>query len=185
MVVDDHAALRRSVARVLALRECRVIEASSVQEALDTLDGVKVDLIILDIRLGDRSGVEVARRAARLRPAPEVVVLSGEAEPAEAFELGQLGVTEYIRKPGFTERIGAILSGAGKAPPLEPMVKRLVGEKSVGDVSAEVRNIMFDEALARTSGNESRAAEILGVTRQAVNKREQSRRERARALDES
>lgn len=129
------------------------------------------DLVLLDVRLPDGSGVNLAAIAAQMLPAPLVVALSGEATAQEAFALAQLGVVQFVSKPfSLDELLHAIEQVAVSDLRLEPIVKTCVGRHDLREVQDGVRNTMVHEALAISGGNKTDAAKLLRVTRQAVQK---------------
>lgn len=119
LVVEDDQVLRRALVRGLRAWGVETLEASDVKSARRLLR-LEPDLVVTDVRLPDGSGQEVARRAARLRTQPFIVAMSGEATPAEAFELARACVRVYLEKP-FTlaelqARIGEIRARDGSGP---------------------------------------------------------------------
>jgi DNA-binding NarL/FixJ family response regulator len=91
----------------------QTLEAESVKDARQMLRR-EPDLVLTDLRLPDGNGDEVVRKAARLHKVPFIVAMSGQASPAEAFELARAPVRIYLQKP-FTvaelvERINAVVA---------------------------------------------------------------------------
>ena len=178
LLVEDEPGMRLALRRLLSIRATLVEEATDVATALAALDARSFDLVVLDVRLGDRSGVEVARAIAQRVPAPAVVAVSGGASPEEAFDLAQCGVRAYIPKGELPDRMDELVAIAHEAPPIEGITKAQVGTRSVRDVQEVVRDVMLDQALAATEGNQSEAAKLLGVSRQAVQQMVARRRKR-------
>jgi DNA-binding NtrC family response regulator len=171
LIVDDEALMRRMLTRVLQGRCEQVIQASSVAEAVAAL-GEGVDLVITDLRLEHESGIDVARAAAKQHPAPPVIAMSGHADVADGVELGKAGVAAFLPKPFLPEQVVDLL-GRLKAPQpieLDAVVSRIVGTRNMPDVLDAVRKSMVLEALARSGGNKAQAAQILGISRQHLQK---------------
>ncbi len=161
--------MRRTLLRLMGPRCEVVLEADSVTSAARTLRKEDdIDLILLDVRLGDESGVEVAVFASHLNPAPAVIAISGSADATEGFALACYGVRAYIPKAELAERMDELIVLARAAPALDPMLKAQVGVRSVKEMQEAVRDMMLDQALALEEGNQARAAKRLGVSRQAV-----------------
>lgn len=168
LVVEDDAELGRAVTRSLEEWGAEVTLATTLAFATDVLDR-GFELVILDVGLPDGSGVSLAEKAATLRPAPLIVVFSGNATAEEAFRLGQLGVRGYLGKPvTLSDFAATIESMMAAAPDLAPFLVATVGKQPFQDVLAGVRRTMAEQALAVTGGNRTGAAKLLGVTRQAV-----------------
>ncbi len=161
--------MRLGLGRMLRQWGAFVDEAGTEEDAIRCL-AQEPALIVTDVRLSPGgSGLNVVARAMQARPAPTVVAITGEATPAEAFRLAQLGVQALVTKPidqeTFMATIEAVLD---RAPDFDVQIARQVGHRSYGEVLEQVRRAMLEEALARSGGNRMRAAKTLEVTRQAV-----------------
>jgi DNA-binding NtrC family response regulator len=168
LIVEDNASLRAAIARIASQLAGEVIEAGTAREAIEWLN-TSPDLIIADVCLPDGSALSIFEAARDLVPAPIKIGISGQASAEQAFELARLGVRAYLAKP-FTlhELAAAIERIRTEAPSLEPIARAAVGRVPLREVTARVRNVMIDEALARTHGSRSGAARLLDVSRQAV-----------------
>jgi len=170
LIVEDDASLRRAIVRAMRSTGRELDEASTCEGGLALLAN-EPDLLLLDVRLPDGSGVTVAQAAAALRPAPLVVVLSGEATPQEAFQLAQLGAIQFLAKPfSLDELLAAIELVHTARVQLAPMVRACVGSADLRDVQDDVRRTMVEQALALAKGNRTMAAKLLRVSRQAIQK---------------
>ena len=170
LLVEDDTALRSSIRRALRVTGHTIIEAGTLAAGLALLPA-GFDLVLLDIRLPDGSGVDLARAASMRLPAPLVVVLSGEASAQEAFALAQLGVVQFVSKPFLPEELLHAIKQVGISNlRLEPIVKTYVGRQDLREVQDVVRATMLNEALAMSGGNKTDAAKLLRVSRQAVQK---------------
>lgn len=170
LIVEDDASLRRAIVRAMRSTGRELDEASTCEGGLALLAN-EPDLLLLDVRLPDGSGVKVAQAAAALRPAPLVVVLSGEATPQEAFQLAQLGAIQFLAKPfSLDELLAAIELVHTARVQLAPMVRACVGSADLRDVQDDVRRTMVEQALALAKGNRTMAAKLLRVSRQAIQK---------------
>lgn len=75
LLVDDSAAVRTRLARLLSEQAgIAVEEASDVRSALESLGHARPDAIVLDIRLGDESGLQILQ-AVKSAPAPPLVIM--------------------------------------------------------------------------------------------------------------
>jgi DNA-binding response OmpR family regulator len=77
LVVDDDAAVARLAAAILEEEGHEVAVAQSADEALDTLRHRQVDVVITDVVLGARDGLDLAEELAALQPSVRVVFMSG------------------------------------------------------------------------------------------------------------
>jgi putative two-component system response regulator len=97
--VDDHRLNLELLAEYLAGTDCRFVSASGGQEALDLLDHVRPDLVLLDIMMPGLDGVEVCRRIKAsnlLLPVVLVTSLSSVKDRARGLEAG---ADEFLIKP--------------------------------------------------------------------------------------
>src|SRR5262249_19270360 len=116
LVVDDSAAMRKILQRVLrqtAIRIRAVHEASDGQEALELIKNHPVDVIFTDINMPKMDGFQfltALKNEEQWRNIPVLVVTTegSEAMVGEAIRLGAVG---YVRKPFTPEQIQAKLSG--------------------------------------------------------------------------
>jgi len=109
LVVEDDADARRLVAICLRRLGLRVLEAATGAEATALLDRSTPDVICLDLRLPDASGLtlcEQIRSTPRLRDVP-VVVISALSQPLDKVQAQVAGADEYVTKPFRTEALVA------------------------------------------------------------------------------
>jgi len=169
LVVEDDSALNDAICRVARQHAQNVVGVFSVSEALRVMEEWEPDMLVLDIRLPDGSGVAVAQEASRRSPAPAVIAASGAATAAEAFDLGQAGVRTFLSKPFTLKALEeAICRAEERVPPINAALKAQVGKRELLDVVSDVRSTMIGEAIAKAQGNLAGAARALGVSRQAV-----------------
>ncbi len=91
----------RKVVRLAGIEDDRIHEAGDGQEALEVMDTVWIDLVLLDLNMPVMDGEEFARR---LRAKPElagvaVVVVSTESNKERLKRLSDLGVVDSLHKP--------------------------------------------------------------------------------------
>ncbi|MEV0384468.1 response regulator transcription factor [Nonomuraea sp. NPDC050643] len=104
MVVDDHPMWRDGVARDLAEAGYEVVAAvGEGRQAVRAAAAVLPDVVVLDLRLPDMSGPEVAARLAQVEPAPRVLVLSASAEQDDVLEAVKAGASGYLVKSASRE----------------------------------------------------------------------------------
>lgn len=106
LIIDDEAPIRRLLHRTLAVQDYQVTEARTATEALAELQRHRFDMILLDLGLPDRDGLELIREIRQLSPAPIVVLSSRDHEAAKVAAL-DLGADDYITKPFGVEELMA------------------------------------------------------------------------------
>jgi two-component system invasion response regulator UvrY len=117
LIVDDHEVLRDGVRRVLdkPLGTATFGEASTVQEALKLVHEQDWDVVVLDISLGDRSGLEVLKELKQIRPRLPVLILSmhsGEQFARRALKAGASGyITKDSPRAELVKAVNKVMSG--------------------------------------------------------------------------
>ncbi|MEA2817749.1 MAG: two-component system, NarL family, invasion response regulator UvrY [Rhodospirillaceae bacterium] len=107
LIVDDHAILRRGLQEILEreFRDVRIGGAGTAEEALTQLDSEKWDLVILDITMPGRSGVDVLRTLKAWRPKLPVLVLSMHPEDQYGKRVLRAGASGYMKKERAPEEL--------------------------------------------------------------------------------
>jgi DNA-binding response OmpR family regulator len=99
LIIDDEAALRQTLTRILRNSGCEVTAAADGPEALRQLARAAFDLAYLDVRLPGMDGFQVLREIHRLYPALPVVLLTAYGTFNSAVEALRLGAVDYLLKP--------------------------------------------------------------------------------------
>src|SRR6202163_1062021 len=107
LIVDDHAILRRGLKEILEreFRDVRIGGAGTAEEALTQLDSEKWDLVILDITMPGRSGVDVLGNIKALRPKLPVLVLSMHPEDQYGKRVLKAVASGYMNKESAPEEL--------------------------------------------------------------------------------
>jgi two-component system, NarL family, invasion response regulator UvrY len=133
LLADDHAVVRFGLKRILAEEYPRAVfgEARNAQEALELLWKEKWDVVVLDITMPGRSGLEVLREMRKSCPKLPVLVLSMHPESQFAVRVLKQGASGYITKESAPEDLAAaiqkILAGGRYVSPVlaQTLVARL------------------------------------------------------------
>jgi len=171
LVVEDDLLFARALMRMLATLRTDATHVTTLAQALAAVEK-RFDAVLLDVRLPDGSGVTLVEKAVRMRPLPLIIAVSGQANRKDAFALGRHGVSRFLEKPVTMQELAEALEARAEHPAnaLEVVAAQSVGHLKVQEVTAQVRQVMYEQALAKTNGNVKAAGEMLGVTRQAVSK---------------
>lgn len=107
LIVDDHAILLRGLKEILEreFRDVSVGGAGTAEQALTQLDAENWDLVILDITMPGRSGVDVLRNLKALRPKLPVLVLSMHPEDQYGKRVLKAGASGYMNKESAPEEL--------------------------------------------------------------------------------
>ncbi|TMQ03557.1 MAG: response regulator transcription factor [Deltaproteobacteria bacterium] len=100
LICDDHEVVREGLRTLLSRRQDVAVvgEAGTMQEAIDTAAKAKPDVVIMDVRLPDGSGVEACRAIREARPETHVIMLTSYADDEALFASILAGASGYLLK---------------------------------------------------------------------------------------
>ncbi len=117
LIVDDDAAITRAVQEVLAAEHFRVLTAGTGQGGFTLAKEEHVDLIILDLKLPDRSGEDVCRDLRKAGVDTPILMLTSKKKEVDQVVGLELGADDYMTKPFSTTillaRVRALLRRKG------------------------------------------------------------------------
>lgn len=102
LIADDEDTIRRGVSKYVKLhseRFAQIYEAENGQKALDLLLKYQPDLLLLDVQMPLKNGIDVMREASKAGLRPITVILSGYDEFTYAQQAIRYGAKEYLLKP--------------------------------------------------------------------------------------
>jgi DNA-binding NarL/FixJ family response regulator len=154
MLVDDHEVVRNGIRALLEATDDIVVagEAGTAREAVERAAAVLPDVIVMDVRLTDGSGIEATREIRAARPVTQVLMLTSFADEEALFASIMAGASGYVLKQIHSaELVSAIRTvGAGHSL-LDPAVTA-----GVLDRLRKGKHLLKDEKLARLSPQEER-----------------------------
>jgi two-component system, response regulator RegA len=163
-VVDDDAVFGRTLARALERRclHCSVFaDGDAVLQAARTQSA---DFLVLDLKLGQQSGLSLIEPLLELHPELRILLLTGYASVATAVEAMKRGAVNYLPKPASADAIvRALLDEEDELPELEDSTRMTP--------LARVEWEHIQQALVETGGNLSAAARLLGMHRRSLQRK--------------
>jgi two-component system OmpR family response regulator len=127
LVVEDDPALQRMILNYFGENNIRTLAACGRQEMIDQLDVTDVNLVILDLRLGQEDGLDLLREVRATSDVPVIIITGHRRDDIDRVVGLELGADDYITKPfnlrELLARVRAILRrvDAGRvAPAREP-----------------------------------------------------------------
>jgi two-component system, NarL family, invasion response regulator UvrY len=117
LIADDHAVVRSGYKQFLEADSAivEIGEAANGQETLEQLRAKEWDLLLMDIHMPDRSGLDILQHVTATYPAVRVLVMSGLPEEQYARNVLRAGASGYLSKGGspqeFIKAVRQILSG--------------------------------------------------------------------------
>jgi two-component system response regulator DevR len=158
LICDDHEVVREGLRGLISRQTTMSVvgEAGTVAESIQAAARAKPDVVIMDVRLPDGSGVEACRAIREARPETKVIMLTSYADDEALFASIMAGAAGYVLKQiRGGELVRAIREiGAGRSL-LDPEVTRSVLER------LRKGKTMRDEKLARLSAQEERILTLI------------------------
>lgn len=160
VIVEDDAAFARTLRRSFERRGYAVSHAASPEELEALLAREKPDYAVVDLKLGNASGLACVQRLRAHDAAMRIVVLTGFASIATAVEAIKLGASYYLAKPSNTDDIEAAFERG------EGDVDAPLGERQTSIKTLEWEHI--HQMLVEVDFNISEAARRLGMHRRTL-----------------
>jgi DNA-binding NtrC family response regulator len=118
LLVDDETDFTEALEHRLRLRGLEVRSVGGGEAALESLAKEACDVVVLDVKMPDMSGLEVLHEIKRLHPTVEVIMLTGHASVDMAVEGMDAGAFDYLMKPTDLEELLHKIEGAREAKEL-------------------------------------------------------------------
>jgi two-component system nitrogen regulation response regulator NtrX len=115
LIVDDEAEIRESLEGILREENYLVTTAATAGEAMELLRDAAYDVVLLDIWLPDRDGLDTLVEIKALENSPEVVIISGHGTIEAAVRATKLGAYDFLEKPLSLDRTLLVLKNATQA----------------------------------------------------------------------
>jgi two-component system response regulator DevR len=154
MLVDDHEIVRDGIRAMLDAEDDVVVtaEAGTVREAVDEAGRTKPDVVVMDVRLSDGSGIEATREIRANNPQTRVLMLTSFADDEALFASIMAGASGYVLKQVKSGDLMRAIRAVGAGDSLlDPAVT-----SAVLDRLRRGKHLMKDEKLARLSPQEER-----------------------------
>jgi two-component system response regulator DevR len=159
MLVDDHEIVRDGIRAMLGAEGDIIVtsEAGTVRDAIDEAARTTPDVVVMDVRLADGSGIEATREIRANHPATRVLMLTSFSDDQALFASIMAGASGYVLKQvKSNDLLRAIRAvGAGESL-LDPLVTNSVLERL-----RKGKHLMKDERLARLSPQEERILSLV------------------------
>lgn len=117
LVVDDEPRIRRIVEMALGDRGYRVLTAASAEDAAGTLERETVDVVVTDLQLPGRSGLDLLGDLRQERPGLPVILITAYGTVESAVEAIKAGAFDYVLKPFGVDELESLVARALEATP--------------------------------------------------------------------
>lgn len=143
VLVDDHPLARQGVKNLLRCDAAIKVlgEASSEQEAIDLINRLRPQVVLLDIRLNKGSGIQVATSVMASAPDTRILVLTAYDSEQYVYALARLGVCGYLLKTASGQELRRAIHDAASGrlvfgPGVSEKVKRVLAGDPGGELSS-------------------------------------------------
>ena len=164
LVVDDDRSLCTTLALALRKRGLRAVIAHDLAQASEQAKSWNPARAIVDLRIGEASGLQAVAELRNIRPDMRIVVLTGFGSIATAVEAIKLGATHYLAKPAELEEI---ISSFDRVEPSFACPPASTPTRSLDLVEWE----HLQRVLSDCSGNVSEAARRLRMHRRSLQRK--------------
>jgi two-component system response regulator RegA len=163
LIIEDDTTFSRVLSLAMERRGYKVSVASNIDGAIALLSKGSFTHVVLDLKLGDESGLHLLPRIKKSAPDSEVVLLTGYSSIATAVEAIKLGADNYLCKPANADEILAAFGNTPGNPDISPpnnppSVDRLEWEH-------------IQKVLAQNDANVSATARSLGMHRRTLQRK--------------
>jgi two-component system response regulator AtoC len=125
LIVDDDEAFHLGLAEVVRREGFDVAVAGTLKQAREELARQRPDIVFMDLRLPDGSGLELLSEP---EGRPDTVLITGEASVETAVEALRLGLTDYLTKPVDLARVKMVLANVSRTQELKQEIGSLRGK---------------------------------------------------------
>lgn len=188
LIIDDEAGIRSTIQSILQSEDLAVFVAGDCDEGLAVMNRERPQIVLLDIRLGTSSGLDLFAELRKVNPRVLVIFITGHGTADTAIETMKLGAFDYLVKPLDLDLLSATVEQARRicrqmyAPTAtdvavadEPNPDRLIGSgpamqsvcKQIGRIAPQDVNVLIlgesgtgKELIARAIYQHSRRAQM-------------------------
>ncbi len=115
LIVDDEQEIRESLESILREEDYLITTAATAAEAMALLRDAVYDVVMLDVWLPDRDGLDVLVEIKQMESSPEVIIISGHGTIEAAVKATKLGAYDFLEKPLSLDRTLLVLKNANQA----------------------------------------------------------------------
>jgi two-component system response regulator DevR len=167
VLVDDHEVVRLGLRSLLERQPDLMVvgEAETAQEAVSAVESLAPDVVVLDIRLPGRSGVEACAEIKRRRPETKIVVLTSYAEDEVLLDAIAAGAEGYVLKQVGSDDLVRALRRVGRG-------ERLLDPRLTDQVFAKLRQMRERERAEAFADLSEQELRVLALVTEGKTNRE-------------
>lgn len=143
LIIDDEAAIRTLLSRIISLEGYEVIQADSIKSGIKQIRQQTPDVVLCDVFLPDGNGVTVVPELKKLLPEGEIIMLTAHGNIADGVQAIKNGAFDYLTKGDDNDRIVPMLASASE--------KVLMRKKLSKQESAINKDYSFDSIAGKSA----------------------------------
>ena len=165
LIVDDDEVFRNRLCRALAQRNWEAEAVPDGDEALKFARERSPDLVLVDLRMPGKGGLDVVQELRSIDSSMTIIVLTGYGSIPTAISAMKKGADHYLSKPVDADQILAVYETLGSTPANGPEMPETV------PTLARVEWEHMQRVLSDCNGNISLAARLLGIHRRSLQRK--------------
>lgn len=165
LIVDDDEIFRTRLSRAFVQRDWAAEAVADAEEALRVAQERSPDLVLVDLRMPGKSGIDVVQELRAIDSSMTIMVLTGYGSIPTAIAAMKKGADHYLSKPADADEILAAYETLGSGPGDPPDTPQSV--PSLARVEWE----HMQRVLSDCNGNISLAARLLGIHRRSLQRK--------------
>lgn len=171
LVVDDHALFRRGLEIVLAQEEdIQVVgEAGDGAEAVEKAADLLPDIILMDVRMPRRSGIEACTAIKDVAPSARIIMLTISDEEADLYEAIKAGATGYLLKEISTDEVATAIRAVADG---QSQISPSMAAKLLTEFKSMIQQRSDDRPLVPAPRLTDRELEVLKLVATGMNNRD-------------
>jgi two-component system, NtrC family, response regulator AlgB len=166
LVVDDERNIRQTMATALESMDHEVVTVSSGEEALQRVEASAFEVVLLDLKLQQASGLDILGEILRRDPNVSIVMVTAFASIETAVEAMRRGANDFLAKPCTPDQVRQVLNRIARTRQLENRVieleSRLQAESAEFDLESDAPIMQKALAVATKAAGSEATVLLLG-----------------------
>jgi DNA-binding NtrC family response regulator len=182
LIVDDDASVRESLKMILEYDHYEVESAENGELGLQKIDGLPVDIVLLDVKMSGMDGIEVLTKLKQKNEKLPVIMISGHGTIETAVEATKLGAFDFLSKPLDRDKLLVTIRNALQQAKLSEEYeklqesvegkRRLLGEsEKIKEILAVIKQVAPTDARVLISGENGTGKELIAHAIHRASKR--------------